>query len=78
MSIAKHLRIITKTKEQTLETAEVTDVDGTTAKVKRAGQTNSTKYLPVASGVTVIVGDVVQLVKYNGNINTALITGKVR
>ena len=77
MTIAQSIRQIIGQKE-TIETATVTAVDGTTAKVQRVGQTNSTKYLPVADGVTVIVGDVVQVLKLNDNINTGLITAVVR
>ena len=78
MGLIRDLRRVMPPPSVQVETAEVTDISGTTAKVKRAGQTSSTKYLPIASGVTVNVGDIVQLQRYNGNINTAVIVQKIR
>lgn len=77
MSTPRHLRNIVGTKNEVI-TAEVTATGTGTAKVRRAGQTNSTKSLPVASGVTVTIGDWVQVMLYNSDINTGVITQKIR
>jgi hypothetical protein len=52
-------------------------VDGLSARVRRQGQTAETRFLPVASGIIVEVGDRAQLVRINGNLNTAYIAAKV-
>lgn len=77
MSLARSIRELVK-QGPVIETATVSSVAGATAKVKRTGQTNATKYLPVANGLAVIIGDVVEIVKLNGNINTAYISRKIR
>ncbi len=65
-------------KDVVIETATVSEVGAGEARVKRAGQTNETRLIPVADGLTVLVDDVVQVIKFNGNINTALIVRKIR
>lgn len=50
---------------------------GLSARVKRQGQTVGTKFLPLLTGLTVVVGDRVQLVRVNGDLNTAYIAAKV-
>lgn len=77
MSIARIIREMTR-QPPVIETATVTSVGTGTAKVARAGQTTSTKSLPIAAGLSLSDGDVVELVKLNGNINTAYISRKIR
>ena len=59
------------------EIAVVSEVSGAAARVKRQGQTVSTRLIPLVSGLSVSVGDRVQLVKINGSINAAFIAAKV-
>lgn len=77
MSIVNDLKQIMK-QDTIIETATVSVVSGSLASVKRAGQTNATKFLPVVSGLSVSTNDVVEVVKLNGNINTAYISKKIR
>lgn len=77
MSIARFIRDIAR-QGPVIETATVAVVGSGSATVKRAGQTTATKALPVASGLTVVANDVVEIVKLNGNINTAYISRKIR
>ena len=77
MSLSKNLKTLVGQKNEVI-TAEVTVVDTGTAKVRRGGQTNSTKYLPVVSGLTVVVGDWVEVIMINGNINTGYLSRKIR
>lgn len=77
MSIVNDLKQIIK-QDTIIETATVSVVSGTNASVKRAGQTNATKFLPIVSGLSVSTNDVVEVVKLNGNINTAYISKKIR
>lgn len=75
--LAVGLRALTENRGRAVtETATVDSVAGSYARVKRAGQTVATRLIPVAPGVTVAPADKVQVLKLNGNINTALITGK--
>ena len=77
MSIVQNLRQLVGQRQEII-TAEVTATGAGTAKVRRAGQTNSTKSLPVADGVTVNVNDWAEVVMLGGNINTAYVSKKVR
>ena len=77
MKLAKNLRLVVGQKQEII-TAEITATGSGTARVRRAGQTNSSKSLPVASGVTVTAADWVEVVMLNGNINTGLISRKIR
>lgn len=77
MSMVRDLKSIIGQKNEVI-TAEVTATGTGTAKVRRAGQTNSSKSLPVASGVTVSANDWVEVILLNGNINTGVITRKIR
>jgi hypothetical protein len=72
--IKSNLRDVTQT-----EVAEVSEVagDGLSARVKRQGQTAETKLLKIAAGLTVVVGDRVQLVRIGGDLNTAYIAAVV-
>ena len=79
MSIVNDLKQIIK-QDTIIETATVSvfSVNNSLASVKRAGQTNATKFLPVVSGLSVSTNDVVEIVKLNGNINTAYVSKKIR
>lgn len=77
MSIARIIRDIAR-QGPVIETATVAVVGTGSATVKRAGQTTATKALPIVDGLTVVTGDVVEVIKLNGNINTAYISRKIR
>ena len=62
MSIVNDLKQIMK-QDTIIETATVSVVSVSLASVKRAGQTNATKFLPVVSGLSVSTNDVVEIVK---------------
>lgn len=66
-------------KTQQTEVAVVSEVagDGLSARVQRQGQTAETKFLGIATGLTVNVGDRVQVVRINGSLNTAYIAAVV-
>lgn len=59
------------------EIAVIAEVSGTNARVKRQGQTVATRFLPLLSGVTVVVGDRVILQKPGADINRGYIERKV-
>lgn len=61
------------------EVARVSTVagDGLSARVQRQGQTAETKFLPLIDGLSVVVGDRVQLVRVNGDLNTSYIAAIV-
>lgn len=78
MNIADSIRAIVGPPPVVIETATVAVVGSGVATVYRPGQTTATRPIPIASGLTVVAGDVVELHKFAGNINTALIARKVR
>jgi len=59
------------------EIAVVDSIVGSSARVRRAGQTNPTRPIRIATGLTLSVGDRVLVQRLGGNINTAMIVAKV-
>ena len=60
-----------------VEIAVVAAVDGTTATVRRQGQTATTKALPSAIGLNLTIGDRVILLRPGGDLNAAIIATKL-
>jgi hypothetical protein len=59
------------------EIAEVGTVTGNMATVKRKGQTEETKTLPIVAGLTLAPGNRVVLLRLNGDLNSAVIIAKL-
>ena len=78
MNMADSIRAIVGRPPVVIETAEVVTVGTGVATVYRLGQTTATRSIPIADGLTIIAGDIVEVHKFSGNINTALIARKVR